>query len=180
MKSVNYMNKKVAIQRRSLSFLGIQLWCGIFCSTAAINRVHIQTASGSVQPFCWAATHGRFGRIHQVVPMWPPCNTCLLGPTPSPQPKRHLNWFSRFCTRHNRALTSGPPSNTWFLGPTRVLNPNSISIRWAISAWFTSDRLSERPCCIYVCSTVKRHKIAGAKQTVKNSQASKRSGPNGA
>jgi len=148
--------KKVAIQRRSLSFLGIQLWCGIFCSTAAINRVHIQTASGSVQPFCWAAAHGRFGRIHQVVPMWPPCNTYLLGPTPSPQPKRHLNWFSRFCTRHNRALTcaltSGPPSNTWFLGPTRVLNPNGISIRWAVSAWFTSvtDWVTDHAAATYV------------------------------
>jgi len=27
-------------------------------------------------------------------------NTWFLGPTPSPQPKQHLNWFSCFCMAH--------------------------------------------------------------------------------
>jgi len=63
---------------------------------------------------------------------------------PSPQPKRHLDRFSRFCTDDRRVALyftmgrpfphqncpfpwgSGSPSNTWFLGLTRVLNPNVI------------------------------------------------------
>jgi len=72
-----------------------------------------------------------------------------LGPS-EPQPKRHLDRFSRFCTDYRRVSLcvtmganfpqklllsmggSGPPSNTWFSGPTRVLNPNDISIGSAI------------------------------------------------
>jgi len=102
-----------------------------------------------------ATVHGRFSRIHQAVPMWPPCNTCFIRcirvhnpngistgsaifaqliavslyhtlqhnrpplppsklPLPigvsgshlihgslSPQPKWHLDRFSRFCRAHN-------------------------------------------------------------------------------
>jgi len=32
------------------------------------------------------------------------------------------------------------PSNTWFLGPTQVLNPNDISIGWAVFAGLTWTR----------------------------------------
>jgi len=74
----------------------------------------------------------------------------------SPQPKRHLNRFSRFCTAHCTVSLyfttgrpfplkiapshgeSGPPSNTWFLGPTRVLNPNGIAIGSAVFVGLTA------------------------------------------
>jgi len=38
-------------------------------------------------------------------------------------------------------------SNMWFLGPTRVLNPNGISISWAVFARLTTvtDRNTDRP-----------------------------------
>jgi len=83
---------------------------------------------------------------------------------PSPQPKRHLGRFSRFC-RDDRSvpiLYNGSrlpplkiatshwgfidPSNTWFLGPTRVLNPNGISIGASIFEGITSvtDRQTDR------------------------------------
>ena len=86
---------------------------------------------------------------------------------PSPQPKRHLERFGRFCTDDHRVSQipilyngaplsflkiapshggSGPPSNTWFLGPTRVPNPNGISIGAAVFAGLTSvtDRPTDR------------------------------------
>ena len=72
----------------------------------------------------------------------------------SPQPKRHLDRFSCFCTDDRRVspyFTMGCPfkispshwgseplSNTWFLGPTQVLNPNGISIGSAVFAGLTS------------------------------------------
>jgi len=83
---------------------------------------------------------------------------------PSPQPKRHLDRFSRFCTDDRRVSLyngtplspikiapfhggSGPPSNTRFSGPTRVLNPNSITIGSTVFAGLTSvtDRPTDRP-----------------------------------
>jgi len=90
----------------------------------------------------------------------------------SPQPKRHLNRFSRFCTDDRRVSLyftmgrpsplkivrfhgrPGPPSNTWFLGPTRVLDPNGISIGAAVFAWLTSvtDRQSVTTGRFYVRS----------------------------
>ena len=96
--------------------------------------------------------------------IWTPSNT-IPWAHPSLQPNRHLNWFSRFCTDDRRVSlyftkghlfplkialpvgVSGPPSNTWLPGPTWVLNPNSISIGWAIFAGLTSvtDRLTDRP-----------------------------------
>ena len=66
---------------------------------------------------------------------------------PSPQPKRHLDRFSRIRTKCRYTLQwdapfplkiapsrgrSGPPTNTLFLGPTTVLNPNSMSIGAAV------------------------------------------------
>ena len=92
--------------------------------------------------------------------MWTPSNIDSMG-TSSPQPKRHLDRFNRFCTDDRRVslyFTMGrpflplkklplpiggsrPPSNTWFPGPTRVLNPNGISIG---SAVFAVDRLTDR------------------------------------
>jgi len=76
---------------------------------------------------------------------------------PNPQPKHHLDRFSRFCTDDHRVSLyfawdapfhlkiaashggSGPPSNTWFPEPTRVLNPNGISIGSAVFAGLTSE-----------------------------------------
>jgi len=75
---------------------------------------------------------------------------------PSPQPKQHLDRFSRFRTGDRDCSYtlqwdapfpsklplpiggSGLPSNTWFLGPTRVLNSNGISIGAAAFAGITS------------------------------------------
>jgi len=74
---------------------------------------------------------------------------------PSPNPKWHLDWFSRFCSARHRVFlyfTMGrsfspqncpfswriwTPSNTWFLGPTQVLNLNGISIGLAVFAGLT-------------------------------------------
>jgi len=84
---------------------------------------------------------------------------------PSPQPKQHLDRFSRLC-RDDRSVPIlyngtplppsklplptgdlGPPSNTWYPGPTQVLNPNGILIGSAVFAGLTSvtDRITERP-----------------------------------
>jgi len=52
-----------------------------------------------------AAAHGRFYCIRHVVPMCTPPNTLGLHASlghPSPQPKRHLDRFSRFCRVHDR------------------------------------------------------------------------------
>ena len=84
---------------------------------------------------------------------------------PSPQPKRHLLWLSRFCTDYvlqsvpmlynGTPLSpsklplpirgSGLPSNIWFPVPTRVLIPNGISIGSTVFAGLTSmtDRLTD-------------------------------------
>ena len=75
----------------------------------------------------------------------------------SPDPKRHLDRFSHFCTAHRRVclylyfIMAAPPSqnrpfswgiwtpsNTWFPGPTQVLNPNGISIGSAVFAQVTA------------------------------------------
>jgi len=83
---------------------------------------------------------------------------------PSPQPKRHLDRFSCFCTDDRRVSLyftmgrtfplkialpmggSGPPSNTWFPGPTCVLNPNGSSIGAAVFAGLISvtERQTDR------------------------------------
>jgi len=81
------------------------------------------TAHGSVLgharacpfPIIIAPSHGGSG---------PPYNTCFLRPHSSPQPKRHLDRFSRFCTAYNR-VSSGvgvcsSPQNcpfSWGSGP---------------------------------------------------------------
>ena len=85
----------------------------------------------------------------------------VLWAHPSPQPKRHLHRFSRFCTAHPSVpilyngiplspsklplpmVGSGPTSNTWFAGPTRVHNPNGILIGSAVFAGLTS--MTHRP-----------------------------------
>jgi len=83
---------------------------------------------------------------------------------PRPQPKQHLDRFSRFCTAHDRESLyftkgrpfhlkiaplhwrSGHPSNIWFLRLTRVHNPNGISISSAVFALLTivTDRQTNR------------------------------------
>jgi len=85
---------------------------------------------------------------------------------PSPQPKRHLDRFSRFAHMTVECPytlqwdapapkmpmgRSRPPSNTWFREPTRVFSPNGISIGSAVCAGLTSvtdrqtDRQTDRP-----------------------------------
>ena len=49
-----------------------------------------------------AAAHGRFSRIRQVAPMFTSTYYMLPWAHPSPCPKRHLDWFSRFCSAHDR------------------------------------------------------------------------------
>jgi len=76
----------------------------------------------------------------------------------SPQPKRQIDRFGRFCTalgRKSKYFTVGAsfpniasihgiwtPSNTWFCRPTRVLNPNGISIDSAV--FLQCDRQTDR------------------------------------
>ena len=66
--------------------------------------------------------------------------TCASFGHQSPQPKRQIDRFSRFCTAHGRKslyFTMGAPfpkiscwistpSNLWFLGPVRAHNPNHV------------------------------------------------------
>jgi len=111
--------------------------------------------------------------------IWTPSNM-IPWAHPSPQTKRHLYQFSRFCTDDRRVSLyftmghpfppsklplpmggSGPPSNTWFRGLTCVLNPNGIWISSAVLPKLTS--VTDRPTdhatrlvtieCIYVRST---------------------------
>ena len=75
---------------------------------------------------------------------------------PSPQPKRHLDRFSHFCTADGRVKSgmprhilplklrlgmgpSGQPSNAWFLGTTRILNSNGILIGLAAVAQLAAE-----------------------------------------
>jgi len=99
----------------------------------------------------------------------------------SPQPKRHLDRFSRFCRVHGRAFLyftigrpflleiapshggSGSPSNTWFLGPTQVHSSESISIGSAVSSGLMDSARqtghatpSVTVGCIYVRGTAMR------------------------
>jgi len=114
-----------------------------------------------------ATADGWFNRIRQVAPMWPPMwvhwrhlmNTIELvlhSAYLSPQPKRLINWFSRFCTTHGRKspyLTMGnpspkiapfhgsiwTPSNSWFLGPVCAHNLNGITIGSAVFTQVTAE-----------------------------------------
>jgi len=107
-----------------------------------------------------AAVDGWFNRIRQVAAMCHPmrahcrylANTIeIVHPSAhlSPQPKRQMDRFSRFCTAYGRKslyFTMGAPihqncpfpwrgldaSITWFLGPMRAQNPNGTSIGWAV------------------------------------------------
>jgi len=116
-----------------------------------------------------AAVDEWFNRIRQVAAVCPPmivhwrhlANTIefvLPSAYPSPQPKRQIDRFSRFCTAHGRKcryFTMGAPihqncpfpwriwtpSNTWFLGPMRAHNPNGTSIGSAVFAQMTAERL---------------------------------------
>jgi len=54
------------------------------------RRVSLYFAMGRPFPLKIAASYGE---------IWTPSNTRWLGP-PSPQPKRHLDRFSRFCRAH--------------------------------------------------------------------------------
>jgi len=118
-----------------------------------------RTANQSIQPFLHSSWY-KVPIVYNECPfpkncpfpwrIWTPSNTRFLGPHSSPQPKRHLLQFSRFCTDDCRVSVyftmghpftpqncpshrgSEPPTNTWFHGPTGVLNPNSISVASAV------------------------------------------------
>jgi len=47
-------------------------------------------------------THGRFNCIHQVAPVWPPSNTCFIGPTEDHIPNSISIGSAVFCTVHGR------------------------------------------------------------------------------
>jgi len=101
----------------------------------------------------------------QIAPSMEDLKPHLTHDSLSLQPKRHLDWFSRFCTddcRVSLALqwdasppsksplpigASGSPSNTWFPGPNLVLKPSGISIDSAVFAGLTSvtDRQTDKP-----------------------------------
>jgi len=123
-----------------------------------------QTASRSVQPSLHSSRQCRY--ILQWLPLFPPYNCPFLWGIwtpiqhtipwahPSPQPKRHLDSFSRFCTDDHRVslyFTMGYPfplkiANSHgdvdphvihgSLGPPS-LNPNHISIASAVFAGLT-------------------------------------------
>ena len=86
---------------------------------------------------------------------------------PSPQPKRHLDRFSCFCTAHCRVLLyytvgrpfhpvkitpsrrrSGPQYNTWFLGPS---GSSTQTASWLVqpflqgSLMWQTDQQTDRP-----------------------------------
>jgi len=82
---------------------------------------------------------------HSLGAIWTPIQYMVPWANPSPNPKRHLDQFSRFSTAHGRELlyfTMGrsfsplkiapsnggslPPCNIWFPGSTRILDSNSI------------------------------------------------------
>jgi len=151
-----------------------QMASAIFAQLTAECRYTLQWVASF--PLKIIPSHGRYG---------PPSSTIPWAHS-SPKLKRHLYWFSHFCTHDCRVSLyfkigrpftpqnclfprrMWTPSNTWFLGPTRVLNPNSISIG---SAGLTSatDRLTDRSTdhatrsvtigCIYVHSTAMRTKM---------------------
>jgi len=57
---------------------------------------------------------------------------------PSPQPKRHIDQFSRFCAAHGTKslyFTMGDP----FLEPAHAHNPNGITIGSAVFAQVTAE-----------------------------------------
>jgi len=105
----------------------------------------------------------RFSRIRQIVPMWPPSNTCFFGPIRFHTPNGILTGSAVFAQLTSEGPTMGhpftpqncpfawgsrPPSNTtWFLGPTWVHNPNNISIGSAVFAGLTimTDRQTNWP-----------------------------------
>jgi len=108
------------------------------------------------------AVDRRFNRIRQVAAMCPPMRSHLrhmantielvhFSAHSSPQPKRQMDRFNRFCTDDRKVslyftvIRPFPPplkiapshgviwfQTCWFLGPTQVLNPNGNSIASAV------------------------------------------------
>ena len=99
-------------------------------------------------PLKISPSHGRSGH--------PSYTVMVPWAHPSPQPKRHLDWFSHVCTGDLRVslyftmvcpfplqncpfpLRIWTPCNAWFIRPTPVLNPNGNSIASAVFARLTS------------------------------------------
>jgi len=108
-----------------------------------VTIVHINPVNSNFSPKI--GCHGNVSQHH-----WTPMKHMIPAAHPSPQPKRHLDRFSRFCIDDctvSLYFTMGrpfslkiapfhggiwTPSNTWFPGLTRVLNRNGISISAAI------------------------------------------------
>jgi len=82
-----------------------------------------------------AATHGQFNGIRQVVPVVTPTYYVLAGAHPSPCPKLHLDWFSRFCTARGIVslyFTMGRPfSPLKFLFPMGMFGSPSNMVQCA-------------------------------------------------
>jgi len=58
-----------------------------------------------------AAAHRRFNGIRQVAQVCTPTYTCFLWVHPSPNPKRRLDRFSRFCRAHYRPTVTDRPTD---------------------------------------------------------------------
>jgi len=126
----------------------------------------------------WVAMHGNVSQ-HRWTPIW---HMIPLG-HPSPQPKRHLNRFRRFCTDDRRVslyFTMGrpfpprncffpwgiwTPSNTWHLGPPESLTQTaSWLVQPFLQGWLVwqTDRPTDHATrsvtkeSIYVRSTAMR------------------------
>jgi len=103
----------------------------------------------------------------------------MLSAHRSPQPKRHLDRFSRLCTYVSGVclyftmvclfsvniapsrvgIWTSSSFNTWFIGPTRVRNANGNLIVSAVFAGLTdrqSDRKTDRPRYSVRCGVIMR------------------------
>jgi len=78
-----------------------------------------------------AAVRGRCSGVQQVAPVCAPRSTCFH---PSPNPKRYLDRFGRFCTVHRRVslyfTTAAPPLK---IAPShgRIGTPIEYMVPWA-------------------------------------------------
>jgi len=109
-----------------------------------------QLMAQSAYTLQWAPLSTRIAPSHRDLDL--PCNMMLCAHA-SPQPKRHLDWFSRVCTDDRSvpiwfacfALKIVPSHvgiwtscNTWFIGPIGVRNANGNLIVSAVFAGLTS------------------------------------------
>jgi len=101
-------------------------------SATSIGYPKVTSGQSNLTTGCIAVAHRWFSGISQVAPMCTPCNNASWA-NPSPNPKRHLDCFRRFCTAHGRTslyFTMGCPSPSKLLLPMGGSGPHqSISDR---------------------------------------------------